>query len=136
MARGRRLAAFCGRSGPVHDERAAPRGTLAMMLGFPRLPDMWRVLKEADLQKVRREAERPFQLLLVAEDPADAERLGRLLSSPEDARHPWLLTADPEAARRAAGSGPLDLAVVVTPSVGPSPTLGFAADVLGREGIP
>src|SRR5262249_43119855 len=31
---------------------------------------------------------------------------------------------------------PLDLAVVVTPSVGPSPTLGFAADVLGREGIP
>ena len=46
------------------------------MLGLPNLPDMWRVLKEADLNKLRREAERPFQVLLVAEDIGDAERLG------------------------------------------------------------
>jgi hypothetical protein len=58
------------------------------MLGPANLPDMWRVLKEADLNKVRREAERPFQVLLVAENVRDAEQLGVLLSGPETARHP------------------------------------------------
>jgi hypothetical protein len=80
------------------------------MLGLPNLPDMWRVLKEADLNKVRREAERPFQVLLVAENVRDAEQLGVLLSGPETARHPWLLTADPAEAQRAARSVTLDLA--------------------------
>ena len=46
------------------------------MLGLPNLSDVWRVLKEADLNKLRREAECPFQVLLVAEDVGDAERLG------------------------------------------------------------
>ena len=69
---------------------ASPR-----MLGLSNLSDVWRVLKEADLNKLRREAERPFQMLLVAEDVGAAERLGVLLSGPETTRHPWLLPADP-----------------------------------------
>jgi uncharacterized membrane protein YeaQ/YmgE (transglycosylase-associated protein family) len=76
------------------------------MLGLSNLSDVWRVLKEADLNKLRREAERPFQVLLVAGDIGDAERLGGLLSGPEATSHPWLLTADPAGARQAARSSP------------------------------
>lgn len=106
------------------------------MLGLPKLPDMWRVLKEADLNAIKREAERPFQVLLVAEDAADAERLGILLSGSEGMRHPWLLPADPAEARHPASSGMLDLAVVITPTPDPSPALGFAADAMRAARVP
>jgi len=106
------------------------------MLGLPNLPDMWGVLKEADLNKIRREAERPFQVLLVAEDVGDAERAGVLLSGPETTRHPWLLPADPAEARRAAGSGMLDLAVALSPTPDLSPALAFAVDALREARVP
>jgi len=105
------------------------------MLGLPKLPDMWRVLKEADLTAIRREAERPFQILLVAEDLADAERVGLLLSAPEPTRHPWLVPADPADARGAVPPGTLDLAVVISPTPDPSPALAFAADALRAAGV-
>jgi uncharacterized protein (DUF697 family) len=106
------------------------------MLGLPNLPDMWRVLKEADLSKIRREAERPFQMLLVAENVGDAERLGVLLSRPEATRHPWLLPADPADVRRAAGSGMLDVAVALSPTPAPSPALALAVDALRDARVP
>jgi uncharacterized protein (DUF697 family) len=106
------------------------------MLGLPHLPDMWRVLKEADLNKIRREAERPFQMLLVAEDVGDAERLSALLSSPETTRHPWLVPADPAEVRRAAGTRMLDLAVALSPTPNPSPALAFAVDALREAKVP
>src|SRR5687767_6631141 len=106
------------------------------MLGLPKLPDMWRVLKEADLAAIRRDAERPFQILLVAEDLADAERAGLLLSAPESTRHPWLVPADPADARGAVPPGTLDLAVVLSPTADPSPALAFAADALRAAGVP
>jgi uncharacterized protein (DUF697 family) len=106
------------------------------MLGLPNLPDMWRVLKEADLSKIRREAERPFQMLLVAENVGDAERLGVLLSRPEATRHPWLLPADPADVRRAAGSGMLDVAIALSPTPAPSPALALAVDALRDARVP
>ena len=106
------------------------------MLGLPKLPDMWRVLKEADLNAIRREAERPFQALLVAEDVADAERLGALLSGPDGPRHPWLAPADAAEARHPASSGMLDLAVLISPAPDLSPALGFAADALRAAKVP
>jgi uncharacterized protein (DUF697 family) len=106
------------------------------MLGLPKLPDMWRVLKEADLNAIRREAERPFQALLVAEDVADAERLGALLSGPDGTRHPWLVPADAAEARHPASSGMLDLAVLISPAPDLSPALGFAADALRAAKVP
>jgi uncharacterized protein (DUF697 family) len=110
--------------------------TSPRMLGLPNLPDMWRVLKEADLNKVRRAAERPFQVLLVAENVRDAEQLGVLLSGPETARHPWLLTADPAEAQRAARSATLDLAVALSSTPDASPALAFAVDALRETRVP
>src|SRR5436309_4793700 len=106
------------------------------MLGLPKLPDMWRVLKEADLHAIRRQAERPFQALLVAEDVADAEQLGALLSGPDGMRHPWLVPADAAEARHPASSGMLDLAVLISPAPDLSPALGFAADALRAAKVP
>jgi uncharacterized protein (DUF697 family) len=113
-----------------------PRANLVGMLGFPKLPDMWRILKEADLTAIRREAERPFQALVVAETLADAERLGILLSGPEGIRHPWLLPANADEARHPASSGMLDLAIVVSPAPDLPPALGFAADALRAAKVP
>jgi hypothetical protein len=110
--------------------------TSPRMLSLPNLADMWHVLKAADLNKVRREAERPFQVLLVAEDVGDAEGLGRLLSSPATTRHPWLLPADPADAQQAAGSRALDLAVVLSPIPDPSLTLAAVADTLRNAKVP
>ena len=106
------------------------------MLFLPSLSDVWRLLKEADLNKLRREAERPFQLLLVAEDVSDAERLGELLSGPEAIRHPWLLPVDPVDARGAASSGTLDLAVALSPTPDLSPALTLALDALRATRVP
>ena len=113
-----------------------PRANLVGMLGLPKLPDMWRVLKEADLNAIRREAERPFQALIVAEELADAERLGILLSGPEGIRHPWLLPANADEARHPASSGMLDLAIVVSPAADVPPALGFASDALRAAKVP
>ena len=113
-----------------------PRANLASVLGLPKLPDMWRVLKEADLNAIRREAERPFQALIVADELADAERLGILLSGPEGMRHPWLLPANAAEARHPASSGMLDLAIVVSPTPDLPPALGFAADALRATKVP
>ena len=106
------------------------------MLGLPKLPDMWRVLKEADLGAIRHEAERPFQALIVAEELADAERVGILLSGPEPVRHPWLVPANADEARHPASSGMLDLAVVVSPVPDLPPALGVVADGLRAAKVP
>jgi uncharacterized protein (DUF697 family) len=75
-------------------------------------------------------------MLLVAEDVGDAERAGVLLSGPETTGHPWLLPADPAEARRAAGSGMLDLAVALSPTPDLSPALAFAVDALREARVP
>lgn len=113
-----------------------PRANLAAMLGLPKLPDMWRVIKEANLNAIRHEAERPFQALIVAEDLADAERLGILMSGPEGMRHPWLLPVNAAEARDPPSSGMLDLAIVVSPAPDLPPALGFAADALRAAKVP
>jgi uncharacterized protein (DUF697 family) len=97
------------------------------MLG---VPDLWRLIREADFEGIRRDAERPFQLLLVGADPAEAETLGRLLSGGE-ARHPWLLPATLEEARRRAGAGLLDAAVALSPA----PALDLRPDLLALGGV-
>jgi uncharacterized protein (DUF697 family) len=106
------------------------------MLGLPKLPDMWRVLKDADLNAIRRETDRRFLALLVAEDLADAERLGVLLSGPEGMRHPWLVSASAAEARDPVSSGMPDLAIVISSTPELSPALGFAADALHAAGVP
>jgi uncharacterized protein (DUF697 family) len=99
-----------------------------------KLPDLWHLLREMDLEAVRREAERPFQVL-VAGEPEDAGDVARLLSGP-DGPHPWVLRTDAAEARRRAGSGLIDLAIAVTPTADATPALLAAIEVLAAVRVP
>ncbi|MET0554982.1 MAG: hypothetical protein ABW221_18210 [Vicinamibacteria bacterium] len=100
-----------------------------------KLPDVWGLLKEMDLEAVRREADRPFQVLVIGH-PDDAETVADLLSGAEHGRHPWILCADPAEARRRAGSGLIDLAVIVTRPTDPEPILAATREVLSAARVP
>jgi uncharacterized protein (DUF697 family) len=100
-----------------------------------KLPEIWGLLKEMDLEAVRREAERPFQVLVVGH-PDDAEALADLLSGPGNGRHPWLLCADAAEARRRAGSGLIDLAILVTRPADPEAIVTATREVLSAARVP
>lgn len=100
-----------------------------------RLPTLWRLLREIDLESIRREAERPFQVLVCAQDTADAEQLAALLSG-SSPRHPWVLAVEPEQALRRARSGLVDVALLRTPTVRFPPALAGARAALIAAGVP
>jgi uncharacterized protein (DUF697 family) len=100
-----------------------------------KLPDVWGLLKEMDLEAVRREADRPFQVLVVGHAD-DAEATADLLSGPGNGRHPWLLCADTAEARRRAGSGLIDLAVMVARPADSEPSAAATREVLAAARVP
>lgn len=100
-----------------------------------RLPKLWRLLREIDLESIRREAGKPFQVLVCAEDVADAEQLAVRVSG-SGPRHPWVLAVEPEQALRRARSGLIDVALLRTPTVRLSPALSGARAALIAAGVP
>jgi uncharacterized protein (DUF697 family) len=100
-----------------------------------KMPDVWGLLKEMDLEAVRREADRPFQVLVIGHAD-DAEAAADLLSGPGNGRHPWLLCADAAEARRRAGSGLIDLAVIVARPTDPEQVAAATREVLSAARVP
>jgi uncharacterized protein (DUF697 family) len=98
----------------------------------PRAFQAWRVIREADFEGIRADADRPFQVLVTADHRADAEAIAAALA----AEHPWLLVREPEAARREAGSGMLDLAVAVARGPDLSRGLQPVRELLGSARVP
>ena len=105
------------------------------MTSVLKLPHLWRTLKEADLAAIRRDAERRFEVLVVAEDGGDAERLAQMLTG-ADREHPWLTLATPDQARDRSAAAGLDAAILVSPGEDLPPSLAAARDALGRAGVP
>jgi hypothetical protein len=96
------------------------------------LARMWRILKEVDLDAIRREAETPVRVLVVAETSADADDLALLLAEAHGDPTPWVTALDaPLAAQQARDSkapvldGP-DVVVTVTRGREMSPALASA----------
>ena len=102
---------------------------------FRRLPTLWRLLREIDLESVRREADRPFQVLVCAQEVADAEELAQRVSGP-GARHPWVLAVEPEQALRRAKSGLVDVALLRTPTIRLTSAMAGARAALTAAGVP
>ena len=102
---------------------------------FRRLPTLWRLLREIDLESIRREAERPFQVLVCAQDIADAEELAARVSGP-GARHPWVLAVEPEQALPRARSGMVDVALLRTPTIRLTSAMANARAALTAAGVP
>jgi uncharacterized protein (DUF697 family) len=99
-----------------------------------KLANLWRIIRDVDLQGIRDSVRTRFELLVLAEDGEDARHLGQLLSG-GGAPHPWIVA-------RVAGDGipPLDTkpvaALLVSRSPDLAPALSSARDVLGRGGVP
>lgn len=98
---------------------------------------IWQVLRQTDLNAIREQAERPFQLLIAAEREADAAALATLLG-PDGAaaRHPWLLVAEAPRPDTLRAMGTLDMAVLVTQSADLGPTLATTREALREQAVP
>jgi uncharacterized protein (DUF697 family) len=105
------------------------------MTSVLKLPDLWRTLKETDLAAIRRDAERRFEVLLVAEDADDSSALAALLTGAARP-HPWLTLSTPEEARERSVPAGLDAAILVSPSEDLAPPLAAARDTLRKAGVP
>jgi uncharacterized protein (DUF697 family) len=64
------------------------------------LARVWRILKEVDLEAIRREADTPVRLLVVGETTADADTLAVLLAASQPDPTPWLTSVDAALAAR------------------------------------
>jgi uncharacterized protein (DUF697 family) len=100
-----------------------------------RLPTLWRLMKELDLESIRREAERPFQVMVVAQDLADAEDMAARLGAPA-ARHPWVLALEPDQALRRGRTGLVNVALLRTPTTRLPPAVAGARTALVAAGVP
>jgi uncharacterized protein (DUF697 family) len=77
------------------------------MAGHVTLTRVWRILKEVDLQAIRREAARRVHMLIIGENTFDADELAIRLAEGQRDPTPWLTAIDtPLAARVAAGATP------------------------------
>jgi uncharacterized protein (DUF697 family) len=70
------------------------------MAGQVTLTRVWRILKEVDLQAIRREAARPVHLLIVGETTFDADELAIRLAGGQDDPTRWLTAVDAPLAAR------------------------------------
>lgn len=65
------------------------------------LTRVWRILKDVDLDGVRREAARPVHVLIIGESTADADELAMRLAEGQPDPTPWLTAVDAPLAVRA-----------------------------------
>jgi uncharacterized protein (DUF697 family) len=106
-------------------------------MGLPRLPDAWRILREVDLQAIRRQSERQFQLLVVGDTLGEAARVAVLLTGVADgSRHPWIATRPAEEVPREAAGLRVDALITVTRSVETPIPLAEIAEAARAGGAP
>lgn len=81
-----------------------------------KLANLWRVISDVDLERIRASARTPFELLVVAEDDAVAERVRTGLGAvPDGGVHPYVTVATPDSLR----GRPVTPLVVVLASASP-----------------
>jgi uncharacterized protein (DUF697 family) len=97
---------------------------------------LWGIVRETDLEAIRRGAESRFQILVASDDLADAEQLARLMGESEGTRHPWLLTIDAAMAVPVISRESFNLAVLVSRKAELSSSLGSIRDDQAAKGVP
>jgi uncharacterized protein (DUF697 family) len=70
------------------------------------LARVWRILKEVDLEAIRREAERQVHVLVIGETTADADELAVRLADGQADPTPWLTSIDASLGARTPAAGP------------------------------
>lgn len=105
------------------------------MAGPLKLQNLWRVIREIDLDAVRAAARSRFEIVVVADDREDADRLHALLSGDPTSTppHPWI-TAVASSAFETVGTPVAGILVARRDML--SPTLRAARDRFHDAGIP
>ena len=95
------------------------------MAGMLTLGRLWQIVKEIDLEAIRRQAEAPMRVAVIAETAAGADDLAVLLASGAPTAAAWVTAMDAGLASRLAGTAPGDPVVdgpdVVVLVTGPDP---------------
>ena len=103
------------------------------MANILKLPDVWRTIRELDLESIRRDAEGRFRLVVLSDASEDAETVAALLGG--GAGHPWLETRTPSEL----GSddrATLTAVLAVTDQPALTPATDTAIQRLARAGVP
>lgn len=100
-----------------------------------KLPDVWRVVRELDLESIRGEAEARFRLVVLSDSPADAQEVAVLLGG-EEAAHPWVEVRTPAELEVTADDRATITAVLVLTPAALSPAMAAAVERLSRAGVP
>ncbi|HEU0093973.1 MAG TPA: hypothetical protein VFS78_17805, partial [Vicinamibacteria bacterium] len=105
------------------------------MASILKLPDIWRVIRELDLESIRRDAEGRFRLVILSENGADAEAVVSLLSG--GPAHPWLEVRAPSEVATGREDGMTITAVLaLTDQPALTPAGDTAIQRLARAGVP
>jgi uncharacterized protein (DUF697 family) len=99
-----------------------------------KLANLWRIIRDVDLEAIRASVGRRFELLVVADEHADAQRVRDLLGEGGPA-HPWITALGAEEVVPGMSAG-LASAIFVSNDPRLSPALAAARDQLARGGAP
>src|SRR5258708_31216249 len=106
------------------------------MASIFKLPDVWRLIRELDLEKVKRDAESRFRLVVLADSGPEAEALAVVLSG-DDVPHPWIDVRTPAfLAPGADDRATISAVLLVTASAALSPALALDVERLAEAQVP
>src|ERR1700722_8459120 len=106
---------------------------------------LWGIVRETDLEAIRRGAQARFQVLVAGDDAADAEQIARLIGGNADSArppgtagetHPWLLSVEAATAVPVINRESFNLAVLVSRTADLSSSLGAIRDDQTARGVP
>ena len=103
---------------------------------MPKSWDVWRILREVDLEAIRSEAALPFRVQVLAENERDAVALSAILSGAVDGGPSPVPCSHRAASLGAAPRPPPDLAVAVSRGPELAPRLALATETLSRARVP
>ena len=105
------------------------------MANILKLPDVWRLIRELDLESIRRDADGRFRLVVLSDSADDAETVASLLSG--GPAHPWIEARMPsELAADGDDRATLTAVLAVTDQPALTPAVDTTIQRLARAGVP
>jgi uncharacterized protein (DUF697 family) len=101
-----------------------------------KLTNLWRVIREVDLQAIRQAAQTPFELVIVDEGDGQAVRLRALLSPDTGVPHPWVRAMPAAQFEIPSNLAPPVAGILITASIDLSPALQSVLTILRRAKVP
>ena len=99
-----------------------------------KLASAWRIVKDVDLDGIRRRSHERFELWVIANDGAATREVASLLA-PGPEHHPWLLRMTPTEVPTPVDAPPL-AAIIVTATAELDPALASARNALRAKAVP